>query len=174
MFRTIALASAMLLASTSFAYAHEAGPSDPQIAHIAYTAGQLDVEAANQALMKSTNAEVRAFAETMKRDHTAVNEQALALLGRLHVTPENNPTSEALTKAAADERQRLAAMSGEDFDKAYIANEVTFHRTVNDALSGTLIPNADNAELKALLERGLALFREHQTHAEQMAAGHVH
>lgn len=173
MFRKLALAGALLLASTTVAYAHEAGPSDPQIAHIAYTAGQLDVEAADQALMKSTNAEVRTFAETMKRDHMAVNEQALALLGRLRVTPENNPTSEALTKAAADQRQHLASLSGEAFDKAYMDNEVAFHRTVNEALSGTLIPNADNAELKALLERGLALFREHQAHAEQMA-GHAH
>ena len=49
-----------------------AKPTDPQIAHIAYTAGQLDIEAAKQALSKSTNKDVRAFAEDMVRDHTAV------------------------------------------------------------------------------------------------------
>ena len=39
------------------------------------------------------------------------------------------------------------------------------------ALESTLIPSADNAELKSLLETGLTLFREHQMHAEQVAKG---
>lgn len=169
MFKSLLFAGALALAPFTAAYAQSAGPSDPQIAHIAYTAGQLDIEAADQALAKSTNAEVRAFAQTMKRDHAAVNEQALALVTRLKVTPEANPTSTALTQAAATERQRLAGMSGMAFDKAYIDNEVAYHRTVNDALRQTLIPNADNAELKALLETGLTLFQEHQAHAEQLA-----
>lgn len=174
MLKSLVFAGALALAPLAAAQAQSAGPSDPQIAHIAYTAGQLDIEAADQALAKSTNAEVRAFAETMKRDHAAVNEQALALVGRLKVTPEANPTSTALTQSAAAERQRLAGLTGMAFDKAYIENEVAYHRTVNEALRGTLIPNADNAELKALLERGLALFQEHQAHAEQLAARHVH
>ena len=48
------------------------GPSDPEIAHIAYTAGQIDIAAAEQALAKSQNAEVRNFASTMLRDHQAL------------------------------------------------------------------------------------------------------
>lgn len=174
MFKKLVFAGALALAPLAAAQAQDVGPSDPQIAHIAYTAGQLDIEAADQALAKSTDAEVRAFAETMKRDHAAVNQQALALAARLKVTPEANPTSTALTQSAAGERQRLAALSGMAFDKAYIDNEVAYHRTVNEALRGTLIPGADNAELKALLERGLALFQQHQAHAEQLARRHVH
>lgn len=151
--------------------AADADPTDPQIAHIAYTAGQLDIEAGRLALEKSADADVRAFAEAMVRDHTAVNEQALALVGRLGVTPEENPTSAALTEQARATRARLAALEGEAFDQAYIASEVAFHRTVNDALRTTLIPGADNAELKALLESGLGLFEAHQGHAEQLAQG---
>lgn len=177
MFKCLLVVGALALAPLSAAQAQShpqasalaAQPSDPQIAHIAYTAGQLDIEAADQALAKSTNAEVRAFAETMKRDHAAVNEQALALVKKLNVTPEANATSTALTEAAARERERLSGLSGMAFDRAYIDNEVSFHRTVNEALRGTLIPGARNAELKALLERGLALFQEHQAHAEQLA-----
>jgi hypothetical protein len=55
-----------------------AKPTDPQIAHIAYTGGEIDIKAAKQALAKSRNKEVRAFAQQMVRDHTAVNKQALA------------------------------------------------------------------------------------------------
>lgn len=149
--------------------AQNAGPTDPQIAHIAYTAGQLDIDAAKQALQKSTNPQVRAFAETMERDHTAVNEQAIALVTRLHVTPEANPTSTSLSDAAAATRQRLAGLSGAAFDKAYVDNEVAYHRTVNEALRTTLIPDADNAELKSLLQTGLELFQQHQAHAEHLA-----
>ena len=168
--RFAALAAALLLASApAAAPAADNAINDAQIAHIAYTAGQLDVEAARQALQRSRNAEVRAFAETMLRDHQAVNEQALALLQRLHVTPEPHATSAALTGQAEQERQRLAALDGAAFDRAYAEREAAYHAAVNDALRGTLIPAAHNAELKALLEQGLALFGAHQEHAEALA-----
>jgi putative membrane protein len=143
--------------------------NDAQIAHIAYTAGVIDVAAGKQALTRSRNAEVRAFAEEMVRDHAAVNDQALALTGRLGVTPQENPTSVALNKAAGDEQEKLSPLSGAAFDRAYVQNEVAFHHTVNDALRSTLIPGAQNGELKALLEAGLCLFSEHQMHAEHLA-----
>jgi len=143
-------------------------PTDAQIAHIAYTAGALDVEAGKQALAISKNAQVRAFAEQMVKDHTAVNEQALALVKKLKVTPEDNPTSKALTTQAAAKRAELAKLSGAAFDKAYIANEIAYHKTVNGALETTLIPSAQNAELKSLLQTGLKLFQGHQQHGEHV------
>ena len=164
------LAAAALAAFAAPVLAHEGGPSDPQIAHIAYTAGAIDAEAGKLALTKSKNPAVREFAETMVRDHQAVNDKALALVKKLGVTPEGNGTSEALTKQAAETKAKLAALDGAAFDKAYVANEVAFHATVNGALKSTLIPSAHNAELKSLLETGLALFGEHQSHAEHLAS----
>lgn len=170
MYRTFAVASlAAVLGLAGAIAAPAAKPTDPQIAHIAYTAGQLDVVAGKQALEKSKNEEVRAFAQRMIGDHTAVNEQALALVKKLNVTPEDNPTSQALTQAADAELKKLAGLDGAAFDKAYVDNEVLYHKTVNAALSKTLIPNAQNAELKALLEKGLKLFESHQQHAEALA-----
>jgi putative membrane protein len=95
-------------------------PTDPQIAHIAYTAGAIDIEAAKQALKISKNAHVRAFANDMVRDHQAVNDKALALVKKLHVTPEDNNTSKALAKQADDERAKLAKLTGAAFDKAFV------------------------------------------------------
>jgi putative membrane protein len=152
------------------ALAQAAGPTDPQIAHIAYTAGQLDIEAAKQALSKSKNKDVRAFAEGMVSDHKAVNKKALDLVKRLKVTPEDNDTSRGLSKAAADKRAELSKLKGAEFDKDYIANEVAYHKTVNGALETTLIPSASNPELKSLLQTGLKIFQGHQQHAEQVAA----
>jgi putative membrane protein len=164
----LALICLFLLPGVS--WAQDQKPNDAQIAHIAYTAGALDVAAGKQALTKATSPEVKEFAQEMVRDHQAVNEQALALVKKLHVTPQDNPTSQALTKAADAKRTELAKLSGAAFDRAYIDNEVAYHKTVNGALETTLIPNARNAELKALLETGLKLFRSHQAHAEHLAA----
>jgi putative membrane protein len=147
-----------------------AGPSDPQIAHIAYTAGVLDIEAAKLALKKSQNKAVRGFAQEMVRDHEAVNDKALALVKKLGMKPEENATSKGLTEQANATLARLTKLTGNAFDRAYAANEVSYHKTVNGALKSTLIPSADNGELKSLLETGLALFTEHQAHAAHLAA----
>ena len=169
MVRLTAAVAAIFLMSGA-AYAADAPKlTDPQIAHIAYTAGAIDVTAAEQALTKSKNPVVIEFAEGMKRDHEAVNQQALALVKKLNVTPEDNATSQALTKQAADEQEALAKLDGAAYDKAYIANEVAFHKTVNGALETTLIPSASNPELRSLLETGLKLFQGHEQHAEHVA-----
>ena len=159
--------SAALLAGPAVAYAADA-PSDPQIAHIAYTAGAIDVAAAEQALAKSKSPQVRAFAEVMARDHKAVNVQALALVKKLGVTPEPNAISASLSDQAKAKAAELAKLDGAAFDRAYVENEIAYHRTVNAALSDTLIPSAHNPELKALLGTGLKLFQEHQQHAEHL------
>jgi putative membrane protein len=150
--------------------AQGAKPTDPQIAHIAYTAGSIDIEAAKQALQMSKNKDVRAFAEQMVKDHEAVNKQALDLCKKLGVTPEDNDTSKSLAAAAKAKRDELATMSGAAFDKAYIDNEVAYHKTVNGALESTLIPSAQNAQLKSLLQTGLKIFQGHQQHAEMAAS----
>lgn len=169
MTRQLALVAAVsILAGPALA---ATDPSDAEIAHIAYTAGSIDIDVAKLALAKSKNATVRDFAQTMVRDHEAVNVQALALVKKLRVTPKSNATSEALAKQATETKTRLSALDGAAFDKAYAANEAAYHGTVNGALKSTLIPSASNGELKALLETGLTLFGEHQKHAEQLAAG---
>jgi len=170
LFRTSSVIAVVCAVAAAPAFAQTAKPTDPQIAHIAYTAGVLDIEASKQALSMSKNADVRAFAEQMVKDHAAVNDQALALVKKLNVTPEDNATSKSLTTAAAAKRAELGKLTGAAFDKAYIANEVAYHKTVNGALATTLIPSSSNAELKSLLQTGLKLFQGHQQHAEQTAA----
>jgi putative membrane protein len=161
--------AAMCLVSGA-AMAQGAKLTDPQIAHIAYTAGQIDIKAAKQAVEKSHNKEVKQFAEDMVRDHTAVNEQALALVKKLKVTPEDNDTSRALSKQASDKLAELGKLKGAAFDKAYIDNEVAYHKTVNNALETQLIPSSSNAELKNLLQTGLKIFQGHEQHAEHVDA----
>ena len=166
----IAPAVAAIALMSAVTLAQGAKPTDPQIAHIAYTAGVLDITAAQQALKKTQNAEVRSFAEGMIKDHETVNKLALDLVAKLKVTPEDNDTSRGLTKAADAKRAELEKLSGAAFDKAYMANEVAYHKTVNGALEKTLIPSSQNAELKALLQKGLKIFLGHEKHAESVVA----
>ncbi|MGX1169739.1 putative membrane protein [Bradyrhizobium sp. USDA 372] len=167
-----AAAAAMMLSSPVLLHVASAAdkPTDPQIAHIAYIAGVIDINAAKQAQKKAKNKDVKAFAEDMLRDHEAVNKQALALVKKLNVTPEDNDTSKALSKQAADKLAELDKLDGAAFDKAYVANEVAYHKAVNGGLETQLIPSASNAELKSLLQTGLKIFQGHQQHAEHVAA----
>jgi putative membrane protein len=163
-----ALAATALVAVSAPALAQ--APNDAQIAHIAYTAGNIDIAAAKQALAMSKNAKVREFAQEMVRDHAAVNDKALALVKKLGVTPQDNPTSQSLSAAAKQKLADYAKLRGHAYDVAYAKNEVAYHQTVNGALESTLIPDAQNPELKSLLETGLKLFKEHQEHAAHLVA----
>ena len=170
MFVRLSAAIAAVTLISGAALAQGAKPTDPQIAHIAYTAGVIDIAAAKQALAKTSNKDIKAFAEDMVRDHEAVNNQALALVKKLNVTPEDNDTSRSLSKNAADKLAELAKLKGAEFDKAYAANEVAYHKAVDGALETLLIPSANNAELKSLLQTGLKIFQGHQQHAEHVAS----
>jgi len=167
--RYSAAVAALTLLSGS-ALAGGAKLTDPQIAHIAYTAGVIDVAAGKQAQTKASNKEVKAFADNMVRDHEAVNQLALDLVKKLNVTPEDNDTSKTLSRQASDKSTELSKLSGAAFDKAYVANEIAYHKAVNGALETQLIPLASNAELKSLLQTGLKIFKGHQQHAEHIAA----
>lgn len=172
MLSSLALSAAVFLTACTPAPASQAATAldDAQIAHIAVTANQLDVTAARQALEKSSNADVRAFAETMIRDHEGVIAKAAELAKKLGVTPADNETSKTLTASADTTRERLSALTGAAFDRAYMDNEVAYHQAVIGAVEGTLVPNTSNAELRQLLEAVLPALRTHLAHAQGLAA----
>ena len=152
------------------AQAQSAGPNDAQIAAIVVAANQVDIDAGNFAKSRSTSADVKAFAQRMVTDHSGVLKSAVDLVTKLKVTPESNPTSESLTKGGADNIAALTKLKGADFDKAYIDHEVTYHEAVLGAVDKTLIPNAKNAELKALLVKVRPAFVAHLDHARKIQA----
>jgi putative membrane protein len=142
--------------------------SDAQIASIVVTANQVDIDAGKLAASKATNPAIKKFGQQMVADHTGVNKQATALVTKLKVTPEDNSTSQSL-KAGGDKNiANLKSLKGAEFDKAYIDNEVTYHQAVIDAIDKTLIPSAQNAELKALLVKVRPAFVAHLEHAKMI------
>jgi len=162
-----ALATPALACAQSSA---EPALNDAAIAHIGVTANAIDVEIAELAPTRASDARVKAFAETMVRDHNAVNAQAAELAKRLGVTPADNDVSKSLRSDAAAVKERLTGLQGAAFDRAYMEREVAYHQTVLDALDKTLIPNTKNAELKALLQQARQAVAAHLEHARQLKA----
>ncbi len=147
-----------------------AAPNDAQIAAIVVAANQVDIDAGKLAESKASNADVKAFAHRMVTDHADVNKQAVELVTKLKVTPQDNPTSESLKSDGVKNIAHLKKLSGAAFDKAYIDHEITYHEQVLDAVDKTLIPNAKNEELKALLVKVRPAFVAHTEHAKQVQA----
>ncbi|MGH7942979.1 MAG: DUF4142 domain-containing protein, partial [Limisphaerales bacterium] len=168
------LLATFMAGAVATAKADDAGSTtaltDPQIAKIVVVADNIDVHNGKLAVKKTSNPEVKAFAETMIRDHTAVNQKAIALAKELEIKPKASATTRSLESNAKKELKSLKALKGADFDKAYIDNEVSFHEAVIGMLDHTLLPDARNPQLKSLLESGRPIFESHLEHAKQIQA----
>ena len=156
------------LLSFPFSNASAQSINDAQIASIVVTANQVDIDAGKLAKSRSTNKEVKAFAELMITDHTGVNKSATDLVTKLKVTPQDNPTSQSLKAGGDKNLAHLKTLKGAAFDKAYVDHEVAYHQQVIDALDKTLIPGATNDELKALLIKVRPAFVAHLEHAKHL------
>jgi putative membrane protein len=152
------------LAATPTVKAAE-GPSDPQIVGIVLAADQIDIDYGKIALSKSKDKAVRDFAQRMVTDHSAVQKRVIGLAEKLGVSGEDRTTSEGLKKGTAKITGKLNPLNGKECDKFYIDNEVSYHKTVTDAVEAVLIPSARNPELKSALEGAQPLFLKHLEHA---------
>ena len=164
--RAVRFIALFLASAAGVAFAQ--APNDAQIAHIVVTANQVDIDAGKLAEQKGSTAEVKAFGKQMVTDHGGVNKQAGDLAKKLGVKPEDNPTSQSLKKGGDKNIAHLKTLKGKEFDKAYVDNEVAYHQAVLDAIDKTLVPSAQNAELKALIVKVRPAFVAHLEHARML------
>ncbi len=155
------LVAIALLSVAAYSQKSNNALTDPEIASIAVTANQIDVNYGKIALQKSTNAEIRKFATTMIKDHESIIKQAVALATKLGVTPKDNPTTQSLLKGERELEKKFKSLKGSEFDKAYIENEVNYHEEVINTVKTTLIPQSKNEELKGLLTKVSPLLNHH-------------
>jgi putative membrane protein len=165
-----AVATLMVFLLGASAAAMAADLNDAQIAAIVVAADQVDIDAGKLAEHRAHRASVKAFAKQMVVDHGGVNKQAVALVTKLKVTPQDNPTSQTLTAGGVDNIKSLKRLHGAAFDKAYVDHEVAYHQQAIDLIDSSLIPNSQNAELKALLVAVRPAFVGHLQHAQQIQA----
>lgn len=157
------------LTSLSSAFAQKVPAlSDPEIASVAVVANQNDINFAKIALKKSKNSKILNFAKTMIADHQSVIDMAVALVKKLNVTPEDNAVSKQYLANAKQTMKMLNSKTTKTFDRAYVDNEVAYHKAVIAAVEKVLIPQAKNEELKNLLQKVVPILETHLHHAEMI------
>lgn len=139
--------------------------TDANIVYLLDHANMLDSSGGAIAAKKGTNAEVREFATMMMRDHHKLRLDGQNLAKKLAVTPEA-PASDD-TQAQTDRTMTLlnGATKGKDFDKAYIDNEIAYHKAVLETAT-TAMNAAQNAELKNLIQKAAPAIQAHLDQAE--------
>ena len=142
--------------------------TDANIAAIVVGANKIDISAGNIALERSSNPEVKDFAQRMITDHNAVLDSAVALVTRLGVTPVNNDLVATLAAQSQKHEAKLKTLSGKAFDKAYIDHEVAYHEAVISVIENQLIPGAHNEELKQTLISVVPAFKAHLDHCKMI------
>lgn len=165
------IAHGLLISSSGFAQ-NNPKLSDAEVASVAVVANQIDIDYAAIAKKKSKTESVLQFAQIMASDHQAVIDRAVALVTKLKVTPQDNAVSRQLLADAQKTKDKLNTLSGKAFDTAYINNEVAYHKAVIAAVEGLLIPEAENAELKELLQNVVPALKAHLKHAEMVQMNH--
>ena len=154
-------------AGTTSAAAPSSDLSDANIVALLDHANAADSTAGALAATKATNPQVKQFAKLMMSEHHALRKQGADLAKKLNLSPEP-PANDPVTPLAQQETQALqSAPKGAEFDKTYIDQEVGAHQAVLD-LAGKAHDEADNAELKALIEKAKPVIEKHLDMAKKL------
>jgi len=129
-------------------------------------AGKAEVDLAKLAIAKSSNANVKAFAEALRNDH----EKANAELGEL--ADRKGVTIAATTASVKAMHNKLAAMSGAEFDKAFLAQMVSDHEKAVSEFTKESKDTKD-ADIQAFSDKALPTLNEHLARAKDLKAGYV-
>jgi putative membrane protein len=167
---SIAVAIACLAATrptTTFAQATTAKLDDPTIVAIFDAANTYDIETGSIAVTKGHSKAVRDFGAMLVRDHRNVRTQGRNLATSLKVTP-TPPRDFALAKAHAAAMASLRSAHGQDFDRVFLQQEIDFHNAVIDAVTTTLLPAIQNAQLKDLVTKVAPAFVAHRDRAQSL------
>lgn len=159
-----------LIAPTFAAFAEKHDLGDAQVVNIVVAVNNNAIEAGELARSRSSNEKVKAFAHGMVGEHADVNKSITELVTRLDLTPHDSPIAKDLKAEGEKDRAALKALTGEEFDKAYVDKTITLHQNVLDMIDNQLMPKVENQELKALLFSLFSPFSDHLRDAQQIRA----
>jgi putative membrane protein len=147
----------------------EEPPADPEMAHMLQTAHAIELRRASLAREKAASPQVRALADSIIKDHTAMNGRAMGWLHALNLVPVDNEHSRLMNAGADDAYAALQGMSGATFDRAYVDHVVTFHQQVLDLLDEVMLPNAGGERFRnELLAQTRPLISAHLQQARDL------
>jgi putative membrane protein len=148
-----------------------AGPAldDATIFAIFDQANAVDIYTGRLGAKYGSSAEVRALGRMVASDHAAVQQMGRDLAKKLNIVP-TLPDSDSSVANLARIVAQLQSKTGADFDKAYLQYEVAYHRSVVDAIKGSLLPAISNPELKTLMKAVLPGFERHLAATKLLAS----
>jgi putative membrane protein len=128
----------------------------------AATGGVAEVELGRLATMRAARPSVRSFGERMVLDHGRSNAElaALAQSKGLALRPGLEPSQQAM-------RDRLNALTGADFDRAYMSEMLRDHNE-DIALFERAVEVSADPDVKAWAARSLPMLRDHLALARQV------
>jgi putative membrane protein len=172
---TIASTSFIVYAQTSTTATTTAAtaPSmtDAQIVEIVKTANEGEVDLGKLGKSKAHSKDVQAFAKNMIEEHSNGEKETKETAKNAKIKGVESADSRSLkdtTKSKISDLKKLK--KGDEFDKAYVDTQVTMHQSVLDTLNQKLIPSAQSADLKTLLEKTKTHVEEHLANAQKLQA----
>ena len=117
--------------------------------------GMTEVELGRLAAEKGGSDEVKDFGNQMVKDHSKINDDLKEVAAKMNVTV---PSGISAKHHAAIEK--MAGMSGADFDKAYVAAMVTDHEK-DIAEFEKADKEVKNPSLKKFIEDALPMMKDH-------------
>lgn len=118
----ITLAACLLLITGGLATRATAAPVDDDFVMKAARGGEMEVELGRLAIRKGRSMAVKSFGHRMVTDHTAAGNKLKMIAAKKHITLPADMDTEG-----QEAMQRLSALSGSAFDRAYVEMMVTDH-----------------------------------------------
>jgi len=137
------------------------GKSDEQFITKAAQGGMMEVEVGKLAQEKGSSNEVKELGKKLEQDHSKANDQLKQLAENKNVPL---PTDMGAEKAAVE---KLRALSGDQFDKAFLKMAVKDHKKDINAFQKET-NNAMDSDVKEFASKTLPTLQEHLKEAEQL------
>ncbi len=124
--------------------------------------GMAEVQLGQLALQKSSNDDVKQFAQKMVDDHTKMGDQMKTVAQQIGVKIPDGPSKKDKETIA-----KLQALNGDDFDKAYMKDMVKDHKAdLNDFKMEA--SGGSNPAVKDAASQGSQVISQHLQMAEQI------
>jgi putative membrane protein len=142
--------------------------SDAELTGFVNEFNDAEVEIGQLAASKATDAQVKAFASQIVRDHRALKADVNRTVQRLNITPTVPEDDEDLAEDHQAAMQDLRAKAkGAAFDEAFVEHEIRMHRKVLDEVKDA-IGRSQSADMRTLLEQARDGLQAHLTKAEEL------
>ena len=164
---SIAAAAVLIAIAPLYAQNKTAKLDDPTIVAIFDAANTWDIQTGELAAKSGSTKEIRDFGAMLARDHKNVRQQGRDLAKKLGVTP-TPPKDFAMAKDHEAAMKKLESLKGKEFDKAFLQHEVAYHKAVIEAVTTTLLPALQNAEVKDLVTKVAPAFKAHEDAAQNV------